>query len=162
MSQGREVEPNKDVQEDNNRRTDVGDIVSIICIIFCLINAARDAICYWVLDDARVLAEAYGVSEGDVVVAAFSFVYIWFYGIALCEAVREQKGWTAGARAVAAIACVCATICVIWFCDRVAVSALAERENFSGVVVVMLFVVLGVGGLLCIPLLSVSGKRDNH
>lgn len=130
MSQ-EDVKPGNDTQEDKGQRsTDLGDAVSVLCIILCAFGAVWQFVDFGLLGGAQVIVDTFKIDSLVVWLGVLANVGVWVTGAYFCWACKTDCTLTAGARAIAAIAFVFAARLLVWLLAQLFGMCVAEGGSW--------------------------------
>ncbi|WP_144744302.1 hypothetical protein [Enorma burkinafasonensis] len=114
MSQ-EDVKPGSDTQEGKEKRnTDVGDVVCVLCIGWCICGAVWQFVDFGLLGGAQMVSDTLNIDSTVVLLGMLANVGVWVTGACICWVVKSECRWTAGARAIAVIATACVARLLVW------------------------------------------------
>lgn len=111
----KEVKENKESVK--HRITDMGDVISMLCVAWCIFGVVWQFIDYGLLDGAQKIISSFEIEWWIVWLGAFANASAWLIGAALCLWLKREKRlvWTSGVRVVASISVVCVVrLFVVW------------------------------------------------
>ena len=145
MSQ-EDVKSGNDTQKDKGQRsTDVGDVVSVLCIIWCAFGAVWQFVDFGLLGGAQVVVDTFKIDSFVVWLGALANVGVWVTGAFVCWLIKTDRTWTAGARAIAAIAVAFVARLLVWLLAQLFAMAVVEGESWLLALVAACLVSLSFG-----------------
>ena len=152
--------PNKDAggSQGAGHVTDAGDVVAIICAVYCIIGAVWQLIDFKFLNNAQELIDSLDFIEDAsslVGYVLFMNVALWSAGAYFCWKAKNAEKMTAGARALIAIAVVAASRVCVWLVSQQFYAVLAGDSVARAIYEVLYDVAncIFIGAILLFPVL---------
>ena len=165
--------PNKDAggSQGAGHVTDAGDVVAIICAVYCIIGTVWQAVDFWLLGKAQELIDAldymgdFYIEDfylGDistlVVYVALMNIALWSAGAYFCWKIKNTEKMTAGARALVAVTVVVAARLCVWLVSQQFYAVLAGN-TLAMVIYGIIYIQVSWGmacAILLVPILGVG------
>lgn len=144
MSQ-EELKPGNNTQEEGQRRTDAGDVIGVLCIVWCVFGAVWQFVDYGLLGGAQTIVDTFEVGGFYVWIGALANVGIWVTGAWFCWVIKNTYTWTPGARVIASLASACAARLLVWLLAQLFGMCVVEGGLWWGAFLLVCFLPCGFG-----------------